>query len=48
MNRVGSGWQQNEVSRGAAKSFDFSYFLICSTAKINFLGCVKEVKTTKS
>jgi hypothetical protein len=35
---------------GADKSvaFHISYFPICSTTKINFLGWVKEVRTTKS
>jgi hypothetical protein len=29
-------------------AFPVSYFLICSTTKIIFLGWVKEVRTTKS
>jgi hypothetical protein len=37
-------------SRGADKSLAFpsSYFPICSTTKITFLGWVKEVRTAKS
>jgi hypothetical protein len=38
------------IHRGADKSlaFPISYFSICSTTKIIFLGWVKEVRTTKS
>jgi hypothetical protein len=38
------------VSRGADKSLAFpvSYFPICSTTIRILLGCVKEVRTTKS
>jgi hypothetical protein len=38
------------VRRGADKSlaFPISYFPVCSTTKIIFLGWVKEVRTTKS
>jgi hypothetical protein len=41
---------ERQIRRGADKSlaFPISYFPVCSTTKIIFLGCVKEVRTTKS
>jgi hypothetical protein len=38
------------IRRGVDKflAFPISYFPICSTTKIIFLGWVKEVRTTKS
>jgi hypothetical protein len=39
-----------KLRRGAEKSLAFhtSYFPICNTSKVIFLGWVKEVRTTKS
>jgi hypothetical protein len=44
------GKTESTVCRGDDKSlaFPISYFPICSTTKIIFLGWVREVRTTKS